>query len=107
MASQLSLDDFRARLLARRDDPMPSKEAARRLVRSGKLNRQQQTALTALRLHPGTTAWEMAEGNTLLRFMLCRRLPELVRKGAAKRGAPRVCRITGTKQTTWWPASLV
>ncbi len=103
MSTQLGLDDFSARLLSRRQDPETSKAAGRDLVQSWKLSKQQFLAITYLRVHPGTTAWEMAGGDISIRYFLNRRLPELVRKGLARRGESRVCRITGTKQTTWWP----
>jgi hypothetical protein len=101
---QLSLDDtLAARIRARRSDPPPSHLAARAIVASGELGRQQGVALVLVTERPGLTAWELAEGDTVLRYCLSRRLPELVRKGLVARGEPRVCRVAGRAASTWWP----
>jgi hypothetical protein len=31
-----------------------------------------------------------------------RRLPELERRGLVKKGEPRICRVKGSRCTTWW-----
>jgi len=100
---QTTLAEFQARLLSRRQDPSSSKAAARALVRSGKLNRQQEETLTAVRAKPGSTAWELADGNATLRYKYSRRLPELLAKNKVFHGIVRVCRIAKTRQWTWEP----
>jgi hypothetical protein len=101
---QLSLDDtLAARIGARRTDPATSFAAAVELVSSGELGRQQGESLVLVRSWPGLTTWEMAGGDAVCRYMLNRRLPELVRKGLVKRGEPRPCRYSRRPSLTWWP----
>ena len=94
-------ESVQARVLARRDDPEPSRVAARSAA--NRLGKQQASTLNAVRSMPGSTSWELAGGNVTLRYLYNRRLPELVMKGVVRRGEPRACRITCTEQTTWWP----
>jgi len=91
MATQLRLDDFKARLLARRTDPETSKEAARKIA--VRLTENQEQALWILNTYgPGTTH-ELAnwtarvrgiESSTAIHHGLARRLPELARKRKAE-----------------------
>ena len=90
-----------AKVRARRTDPEPSHVAARDLVASGELGRQQALALDLVRRRPGLTSHELADGNVTLRYMAARRLPELSRKGLVRRGPARRCRVTGRLATTW------
>jgi hypothetical protein len=85
---------------ARRSDPETSHEAAARVA--PKLRAQQQTVLDALARYPGSTAVELASKAGLDRYLVSRRLPELV-PTHAKRGRPRACTVAGTAQTTWYP----
>ena len=88
--------------LSRRSDPSTSHTAAERLRASGKLNAQRQAVLDALTRCPGSTAVELAKASGLDRYLVSRRLPDLARAGLARRMAPRVCRVNGTAQTTWY-----
>ena len=85
---------LRARVLARRDDPATSKQAARRTAR--KLTEGQDQALATLVAYgPGTThqlGWLATmrdvtgrqDRATAIHHELARRLPELERKGRAR-----------------------
>ncbi len=80
---------LRARSLARRDDPATSHQAAQRVVESGRLTGSQWTCWTAVReFGPGTAReivakWERARAVAYY-HELCRRLPELARKGLVR-----------------------
>lgn len=89
--------------LARRSDPSTSHAAGERLRESGKLRAQQQSVLDALTRWPGSTAVELATNSGLDRYLVSRRLPELAKAGHVRRMAPRVCKVNGSAQTTWYP----
>lgn len=103
MAAQEAVDEILVRTRARTTDPEPSHAAARDLVASGELGRQQALAFELVRRRPGHTSHELADGNTALRYQLARRLPELARPPLmlVKRGPARRCRVTGRLATTW------
>jgi hypothetical protein len=84
---------------ARRSDPETSHLAAERI--KPKLRAQQQAVLDALARWPGSTAVELAHETGLDRYLVSRRLPELVPVWA-RRGKPRVCTVAGTIQGTWY-----
>ena len=86
---------------SRRTDPETSHRAADRIKASGQLRKQQHAVLQALIRWPGSTAVELATNSGIDRYTVSRRLPELV-PIHAKRGKPRVCRVAGTPQTTWY-----
>jgi len=75
------------RLLARREDPVTSKTAARTMVESGKLTEQQKWAWllvkTYCEVHGSGTARELTYSDRSY-FPLCRRLPELERLGLVR-----------------------
>jgi CRP-like cAMP-binding protein len=93
--------------MSRRNDPMTSRIAARRLVESGALNEQQQAVFEAVTRWHGSTAVELAKVSGLDRYAVSRRLPELQRKGQVRRGPPRVCTVNGRPQSTWSVVSRV
>jgi hypothetical protein len=84
---------------ARRSDPVTSHLAAERV--KPKLRKQQEAVLAALTRWPGSTAVELAKVAGLDRYLVSRRLPELVPVWA-RRGKPRVCTVAGTIQGTWY-----
>lgn len=97
-----SLFDLQAsHILARRQDPAPSHEAARAIVADGTLGRQQAEALAAVEAHGGQTSSEIAAASGVGRYDLARRLTELERVGKVTRGPARACRITGRTAATW------
>ena len=90
-----------AHLRARRSDPETSHVAAERIERSGRLRQQQAQVLDALTRWPGSTAVELSKASGIDRYVVSRRLPELVPKWV-RRGKPRACTVAGTAQTTWY-----
>lgn len=87
---------------ARNTDPATSHQAAAKIGKSGRLRAQQLLVLRALRCCPGSTAVELADSSGLDRYLISRRLPELVPVWA-RRGKSRICTVAGTPQTTWHP----
>lgn len=108
----MSLDDLtlfdvgpacpETRPMAHRGDPETSRMAARNLVESGRLGRQQQAVLDALRTANGSTHGELGVVMGVHWLTPARRLPELERAGYVRKGEPRICRMKGTKCTVWW-----
>lgn len=82
-----------------------SAQAAAEEERRGTFGRQAAEALALVRLHPGSTSFELAKcpASTLDRYVLGRRLPELEREGAVVKGESRKCAVTGHMAVTWWP----
>ena len=92
------LDAFTDTPRARRSDPDTSHTAADRI--RPKLRAQQQAVLDALAKWPGSTAVELAHVSGLDRYLVSRRLPELVPIWV-RRGKPRECTVNKTPMTTW------
>jgi len=90
--------------LSHRTDPDTSREAAERLRTSGKLTGQRKAVLEALHECDGSTHGELGAFMGVHWLTPARRLPELARVGLARRGEPRVCRVKGSKCTSWWVA---
>jgi hypothetical protein len=88
--------------LTHRGDPQTSFHAGEQLRRSGKLAAQQQAVLEALRQCDGSTHAELGAFMGLHWLTPARRLPELERAGRVRKGEPRICRIKGSRCTTWW-----
>jgi hypothetical protein len=88
--------------LTHRGDPQTSYEAAEGLKRSGRLAAQQQAVLEGLRQCDGATHGELGAFMGLHWLTPARRLPELERAGLARKGEARVCRVKGSRCTTWW-----
>lgn len=86
---------------ARRTDPSSSHDAART---AGTVSGHQQCqAFAAVRALPGRTSSELSEETGLDRYMLARRLPELLDEGLVTRKPPRADHFTGRPGVTWWP----
>ena len=94
--------------LSRRQDSGSSVSAASWIRTTGKLARQERAVYGALRDHPGATARELA---LVLAYadvnIPARRLPVLEEKGFVRRGAKRVCQVTGMAVGTWYSAGQV
>ena len=88
--------------LVRADDPPPSHEGAEDVVR--RLTKARQYAYEAILEHPGCTANELSEkvGDRDSR-RIGRRLNELEKAGAVRRGLVRECKVTGRRGATWEP----
>lgn len=89
---------------ARATDPHTSHLAAAEIVASGARAEQQRQVLTAVRAMPGSTSAELAQAFELDRYTVARRLPEIERSGAIRRGDARRCDANGRTALTWWPA---
>ena len=85
-----------------RRDPETSRQAAKRLKRSGNLKTQRQAVLEALRHCNGGTHAEIGEFMGVHWLAPARRLPELERDGLVRKGAARICRVKGSRCCTWW-----
>lgn len=90
---------------ARATDPGTSHEAASYLVASGMQRDQQSTAAAAVQQHPGLTSMKLADVTGLDRYMLARRLPELLKTKQVWRGPAMPCPVSGRSACTWWPVA--
>ena len=82
-------EPIQVRLLARATDPATSKQGAQRVVESGRLTSSQEGCLAIVRgTGPGTAKQLVARWKpvhpTQVYHELCRRLPELERKGLVR-----------------------
>lgn len=66
---------------ARHEDPASSRDAARRMRRTGRLETELNASLLAVCRHPGVTARDLHERTGLSTHLLGRRLPELLARG--------------------------
>ena len=92
-------------VLARTSDISTSHEAAVHVVSSGLQAIQQERAAGAVKAHPGLTSMELAKAMGHDRYMLARRLPELLADGRAWRGPKKPCEVSGRSACTWWPVA--
>ncbi|MFK3846633.1 winged helix-turn-helix domain-containing protein [Stenotrophomonas sp. NPDC078853] len=90
---------------ARATDPGTSHEAARHFVASGLQAAQHASTAAAVKIHPGLTSNELSKRSSLDRYMLARRLPELLEAGAVWRGPKKPCEVSGRSACTWWPVA--
>lgn len=91
--------------LARSTDISTSHEAAAHVVSSGLQAIQQDRTAAAVKLHPGLTSMELAKATGNDRYMLARRLPELMENGRVWRGPKKPCPVSGRSACTWWPVA--
>ncbi len=91
--------------LARSTDISSSHEAAAHVVSSGLQGIQQDITAEVLKAHPGLTSMELAKATGRDRYMLARRLPELLEDGRAWRGPKKPCEVSGRSACTWWPVA--
>lgn len=90
---------------ARATDISTSHEAALHVVASGAQAAQQDRAAFAVLAYPGLTSMELAKATGHDRYMLARRLPELLEDGRAWRGPKKPCAVSGRSACTWWPVA--
>jgi hypothetical protein len=94
--------------IARTNDPNTSKAAAKEITESGLRDYQAGEVLDLVKLYEGRTSQELAQYATnmghpkLDRYVIARRLPELLSYGFVLKGLPRSCEVTGYMATTWW-----
>lgn len=91
--------------LARSTDISTSHEAAAHVVSSGLQAIQQDRTANAVKHHPGLTSNELAQATGQCRYMLARRLPELIADGRVWRGPKKPCEVSGRSACTWWPVA--
>jgi len=88
--------------LSHHDDPPTSRDAARKLSQSGRLTGQRRAVLDALHQCDGATHAELGRAMGCDWLVAARRLPELERAKLVRKGEPRICKVKGSKCTTWW-----
>lgn len=91
------------RALQRATDPETSRAAANLVENTGKAATHRAACLRRVNLYPGETAAEIAQATGLERHVPSRRLPELRDAGMVVPGAPRICKVQGTRSLTWHP----
>lgn len=91
--------------LARNTDISTSHEAAEFVKASGIQKDQQAQAAAAVKLHPGVTSMQLSQLTGLDRYMLGRRLPELLKTEQVWRGPNVPCPVSGRSACTWWPVA--
>lgn len=90
---------------ARSTDTETSHAAAAYVVKCGLQAAQQDQAAGAVTSHPGMTSNELSQATSLDRYMLARRLPELMKEGRVWRGPNKPCSVSGRTACTWWPVA--
>ena len=88
--------------LSHRGDPETSRQAADRLTQSGRLTGQRKAVMEALHECDGSTHAELGAFMGVHWLTPARRLPELERMGFVHKGEARICRVKGSRCTTWW-----
>lgn len=92
-------------LPARTADIDTSHAAAAHVVSSGQQAAQQDQAARAVTQNAGMTSNELSQATGLDRYMLARRLPELMKEGRVYRGPNKPCAVSGRTACTWWPVA--
>ena len=87
-------------LVAAKNDPAPSKEAAEAITRSGKREGQLLGVLALVRRYPLSTSLELSR-HGFDRYVIARRLPELAAAGLVLRRKVRQCTVGNRPATTW------
>lgn len=91
--------------LARSIDISTSHEAGSYVAASGIQRDQRSMAAAAVKRHPGLTSMKLADVTGLDRYMLARRLPELLKTKQVWRGPAMPCPVSGRSACTWWPVA--
>lgn len=88
--------------IARKSDPVSSKEAAHKLTDSGKRQTQCNTILALVKRYPGRTSLELAELTFEFdRYIFARRLADLEHMGLVRKASVRTCKESGNRAVTW------
>ena len=93
--TQTVWDEWRARQLARTDDPQTSRAAALHMVTSGQLSKDQSLALSYIRANSGCIAAEVEAGT---KPGIWKRINELERAGLVVLKGERINPATGRMQ---------
>lgn len=88
---------------ARASDPATSHEAARNVEASGACDERRRIIFAAVTKSEGNerTYAELAEQTGIESHETMRRLNDLVKAGLVQKGVARVCRVNGTRCSTW------
>lgn len=104
-------DDNRVKRMSHSHDPLTSKQAASKHVRSGKAGIHRGIVLRLVQSHPGRTAvelWRLADESDRATLKekqeVRRRLTDLKRDGLVVQGRPRPCTAAGSTMVTWNPS---
>ncbi len=97
----MSSFDEQAHRMYRTNGPDTSKEAAERVVASGKADSQRNRCLMVVTKFPNLTAAEIAGKMGVDKHTPGRRLPELREAGLIKNGPVKICSVKGTTCWTW------
>ncbi len=92
--------------VARATDPVTSHAAGVQVTQDGTRAKQAREVAEAVQETPGHTSAELAGIHGLDRYAVARRLPEVERAGAVRRGAAKHCTVTGRAAMTWWPVEV-
>ncbi len=82
-------------------DPVTSHIAAREITKSGLRAKQKLNVLEACNQYPDLTSAELAQTIKWDRYMVARRLPDLMHDGLVEQGPSRPCRVSGRPAVTW------
>lgn len=101
----------KASRLVRRSDPETSREAAEKVVDSGKYQTDFQDTADLVREHPGRTRYELEKLDQSIigrghggPERISKRLKDVERAGLIFKGKKRQCFEHGTQCATWYPA---
>jgi hypothetical protein len=99
MSETLTLFDIP---LTRRTDPATSFQAAEKVLHSGVFKGQKKAVFEAVKQRQGCTSAELARRMGVSRYVTARRLPDLERVGAVRKGPTSLCKVTNSPCVTWW-----
>ncbi len=93
--------DYRAKLMAHRDDPQSSKDCAAKAARSGITQRRRDALLKAIKGHPGLTSAEYSRVTDIDKHEARRRLTDLKNAGLIYRAGRKACSVSGGRDVSW------
>jgi len=93
--------------LYRRTDPETSAEAAELIEFSGRRKARKWLLLTYVYNNPGRTAGEIADGTSVPRDEVGKRLSDLMNDKLIFQGMARKCKSRNTRMVTWWPSETL
>lgn len=83
------------------NDPVTSHKAEAKVTKSGHRQTQAELVLEALKRRPLHTSAELAEAMGADRFMVARRLPDLMHNNLVRQCGKRECTVTRLESVTW------
>lgn len=91
------------RRLRRHTDPSTSRTAAAEIVSDGTLGAMMALALRLVQENPGLTSNELDRLSGKGEGKIRKRLNDLLKRGLVRHGKPKVSRVSGKHNVTWWP----